>query len=125
MNVRVSSLTLFGALVSTQAPTPRDPAPPPAARVHIRAQHPRHQHPAGALSQLETSRIGETERRRLLEEELRGVPEGPCWLLQLCVSLVTQPREELYSDSDAGGSSGASLEPSPVDLKPCRLVLCL
>lgn len=43
------------------SPPPRDPAPPPAARVYICAQHPRQQHPAGALSQLETSR---SERRR-------------------------------------------------------------
>uniref|UniRef100_A0A8C2A8X4 HEAT repeat-containing protein 6 n=1 Tax=Cyprinus carpio TaxID=7962 RepID=A0A8C2A8X4_CYPCA len=127
VNVRVSSLTLFGALVSTQAPLPE---------IQLLLQQP------GSTSALSTPGISTPQElshnwrlpaRRDGEASspgggVEGGPEGPCWLLQLCVSLVTQPREEPYSDSDAGGSSGASLEPSPVRLEALQdktQVLCI
>ncbi len=120
VNVRVSSLTLYGALVSTQAPLPE---------IQLLLQQP------GSTSALSTPGISTPQElshnwrlpaRRDGEASspgggVEGGPEGPCWLLQLCVSLVTQPREELYSDSDAGGSSGASLEPSPVRLEALQV----
>uniref|UniRef100_A0A4W4GWS9 HEAT repeat-containing protein 6 n=1 Tax=Electrophorus electricus TaxID=8005 RepID=A0A4W4GWS9_ELEEL len=124
VNVRVSSLTLLGALVSAQAPlpevrlflqqpgsahgppasggsTPQGPHPPGW-------RHPGHGEPAVPGSGTE------------------GTPEAPCWLLQLCVALVTQPREEPHSDSDA--ASSGSLEPSPVRLEALQdktQVLCI
>ncbi|XP_043077766.1 HEAT repeat-containing protein 6 isoform X2 [Puntigrus tetrazona] len=121
VNVRVSSLTLFGALVSTQAPLPE---------IQLLLQQP------GSASTLGTPGISTPQElshnwrlpaRRDGEVSSPGVgaegaPEGPCWLLQLCVSLVTLPREEPYSDSDAGGSSGASLEPSPVRLEALQVL---
>uniref|UniRef100_A0A8C2EEW4 HEAT repeat-containing protein 6 n=1 Tax=Cyprinus carpio TaxID=7962 RepID=A0A8C2EEW4_CYPCA len=121
VNVRVSSLTLFGALVSTQAPLPE---------IQLLLQQP------GSTSALSTPGISTPQElshnwrlpaRRDGEASspgggVEGGPEGPCWLLQLCVSLVTQPREEPYSDSDAGGSSGASLEPSPVRLEALQVL---
>uniref|UniRef100_A0A672T658 HEAT repeat-containing protein 6 n=1 Tax=Sinocyclocheilus grahami TaxID=75366 RepID=A0A672T658_SINGR len=127
VNVRVSSLTLFGALVSTQAPLPE---------IQLLLQQP------GSTSALSTPGISTPQElshnwrlpaRRDGEASspgggVEGGPEGPCWLLQLCVSLVTQPREEPYSDSDAGGSSGASLEPSPIRLEALQdktQVLCI
>uniref|UniRef100_A0A4W4GSU5 HEAT repeat-containing protein 6 n=1 Tax=Electrophorus electricus TaxID=8005 RepID=A0A4W4GSU5_ELEEL len=117
VNVRVSSLTLLGALVSAQAPlpevrlflqqpgsahgppasggsTPQGPHPPGW-------RHPGHGEPAVPGSGTE------------------GTPEAPCWLLQLCVALVTQPREEPHSDSDA--ASSGSLEPSPVRLEALQV----
>uniref|UniRef100_A0A4W4GWM8 HEAT repeat-containing protein 6 n=1 Tax=Electrophorus electricus TaxID=8005 RepID=A0A4W4GWM8_ELEEL len=118
VNVRVSSLTLLGALVSAQAPlpevrlflqqpgsahgppasggsTPQGPHPPGW-------RHPGHGEPAVPGSGTE------------------GTPEAPCWLLQLCVALVTQPREEPHSDSDA--ASSGSLEPSPVRLEALQVL---
>lgn len=119
VNVRVSCLTLFGALVSTQAPLPE---------IQLLLQQP------GSTSALNTPGIRTPQElshnwrqpARKDEDasspgEVEGGPEGPCWLLQLCVNLVTQPREEPHSDSDAGGSSGASLEPSPVRLEALQV----
>ncbi|KAK2873041.1 hypothetical protein Q8A67_022938 [Cirrhinus molitorella] len=121
VNVRVSSLTLFGALVSTQAPLPE---------IQLLLQQP------VSTSALSTPGISTPQElshnwrhpaRRDGEASspgggVEGGSEGPCWLLQLCMSLVTQPREEPYSDSDAGGSSGASLEPSPVRLEALQVL---
>uniref|UniRef100_A0A673ILG5 HEAT repeat-containing protein 6 n=1 Tax=Sinocyclocheilus rhinocerous TaxID=307959 RepID=A0A673ILG5_9TELE len=121
VNVRVSSLTLFGALVSTQAPLPE---------IQLLLQQP------GSTSALSTPGISTPQELshnwRLLTLRdgeisspgggVEGGQEGPCLLLQLCVSLVTQPREEPYSDSDAGGSSGASLKPSPVRLEALQVL---
>ncbi|XDV39080.1 hypothetical protein PO909_008371 [Leuciscus waleckii] len=116
VNVRVSCLTLFGALVSTQAPLPE---------IQLLLQQP------GSTSALNTpgvrtpQELSHNWRRPGTSSPggaVEGGPEGPCWLLQLCVSLVTQPREEPYSDSDAGGSSGASLEPSPVRLEALQVL---
>uniref|UniRef100_A0A8C1HDI4 HEAT repeat-containing protein 6 n=1 Tax=Cyprinus carpio carpio TaxID=630221 RepID=A0A8C1HDI4_CYPCA len=121
VNVRVSSLTLFGALVSTQAPLPE---------IQLLLQQP------GSTSALSTPGISTPQElshnwrlptRRDGEASspgggVEGDPEGPCWMLQLCVSLVTQPREEPYSDSDAGGSSGASLEPLPIRLEALQVL---
>uniref|UniRef100_A0A8C1S9U6 HEAT repeat-containing protein 6 n=1 Tax=Cyprinus carpio TaxID=7962 RepID=A0A8C1S9U6_CYPCA len=116
VNVRVSSLTLFGALVSTQAPLPE---------IQLLLQQP------GSTSALSTpqelSHNWRLPTRRDGEASspgggVEGDPEGPCWMLQLCVSLVTQPREEPYSDSDAGGSSGASLEPLPIRLEALQVL---
>ncbi|KAJ8386247.1 hypothetical protein AAFF_G00175670 [Aldrovandia affinis] len=93
VNVRVSSLTLLGAVLSAQAPLPELEDPPG------RDEGP----PEGYAA---------------------GPPGEPCWLLQLCVSLVTQPREEPYSDSDKGtaSSSSGSLEPSPVRLESLQVL---
>uniref|UniRef100_A0A8C1MXY6 HEAT repeat-containing protein 6 n=1 Tax=Cyprinus carpio TaxID=7962 RepID=A0A8C1MXY6_CYPCA len=121
VNVRVSSLTLFGALISTQAPLPE---------IQLLLQQP------GSTSALSTPGISTPQElshnwrlptRRDGEASspgggVEGDPEGPCWMLQLCVSLVTQPREEPYSDSDAGGSSGASLEPLPIRLEALQVL---
>ncbi|XP_077051103.1 HEAT repeat-containing protein 6 isoform X2 [Siphateles boraxobius] len=116
VNVRVSCLTLFGALVSTQAPLPE---------IQLLLQQP------GSTSALNTpgvrtpQELSHNWRRPGTSSPggaVEGGPEGPCWLSQLCVSLVTQPREEPYSDSDAGGSSGASLEPSPVRLEALQVL---
>ncbi|XP_056586118.1 HEAT repeat-containing protein 6 [Triplophysa dalaica] len=122
VNVRVSSLTLFGALVSTQAPLPE---------IHLLLHQPgstsSHSTP-GVTTPQELSQNWRQPVRR--EEETSASPgggaegavEGQCWLLQLCVALITQPREEPCSDSDAGGSGAAALEPSPVRLEALQVL---
>ncbi|KAI4884289.1 hypothetical protein NFI96_019994 [Prochilodus magdalenae] len=121
VNVRVSSLTLFGALVSAQAPLPevqlllQQPGPTvgPGASGGTTPQEP----------SLSWRHPGLRERdSNVPSPGVEGVPEAPCWLLQLCVALVTQPREEPYSDSDAGGSTGGALEPSPVRLEALQVL---
>lgn len=122
VNVRVSSLTLFGALVSTQAPLPE---------IHLLLQQP------GSTSSLSTpgmttpQELSQNWRQPVRREEetsaspgggVEGAAEGQCWLLQLCVALITQPREEPCSDSDAGGSGAAPLEPSPVRLEALQVL---
>lgn len=49
---------------------------------------------------------------------------SPPWMLHLCESLVTQPREE-QSDSEGGGQGGsAALEPLPVRLEALQVRDC-
>ncbi|XP_076835841.1 HEAT repeat-containing protein 6 [Brachyhypopomus gauderio] len=116
VNVRVSSLTLLGALVSAQAPLPE---------VRLLLQQPCSTHgapasggstPRGAPSGWRHPSRGEPDSAS------ESGPESPCWLLQLCVALVTQPREEPHSDSDATGSASGSLEPSPVRLEALQVL---
>uniref|UniRef100_A0A8D3CWF0 HEAT repeat-containing protein 6 n=1 Tax=Scophthalmus maximus TaxID=52904 RepID=A0A8D3CWF0_SCOMX len=126
-NVRVSVLTLYGALVTTQAPlpevqlllqqpdsgggsssgsyTPQDSA----LSWRQRCGESSPSHTPGTPSK----RSSHTHSPNALRT-LTGEDSAPPWLLQLCVSLVTQPREE-QSDSEGGGmGAGAVLEPSPV-----------
>ncbi|XP_017559875.1 HEAT repeat-containing protein 6 [Pygocentrus nattereri] len=123
VNVRVSSLTLFGALVCTQAPLPE---------VHLLLQQPGPSTgpgvSGGATPQepsLNWRQPGRRERDASLPLTGTGVEDVPvasCWLLQLCVALVTQAREEPYSDSDAAGSTSGALEPSPVRLEALQVL---
>ncbi|KAG9265774.1 HEAT repeat-containing protein 6 [Astyanax mexicanus] len=124
VNVRVSSLTLFGAIVSAQAPLPE---------VQLLLQQPSQSMgpgTSGGATPQEQCLSWRQPVRRDREPNLPspggtgvdGVLEAPCWLLQLCVALVTQPRDEPYSDSDAAGSTGGALEPSPVRLEALQVL---
>ena len=136
VNVRVSVLTLYGALVMTQAPLPevqlllrqpegsssagsftpqeatlswrqRDGAPSPS---HTPTAHSQHDplRPPHSPSPCAPRTPSEAEA-------------GPPWLLQLCISLVIQPRED-QSDSEGVGMGGAvSLEPAPVRLEALQV----
>ncbi|XP_048338202.1 HEAT repeat-containing protein 6-like, partial [Sphaerodactylus townsendi] len=112
VNVRVSSLTLLGAIVSVQAPLPE-------VRLLL------HQPSSSGLSDSGSTTprsSGPPDRQRTAPGEpplsLESTPAEPCWLIQLCISLIVLPREDSYSDSDAGGTSNASMfEPSPVRLE--------
>lgn len=96
MNVRVSSLTLLGAIVSSQAPLPE--------------------------VQLLLKQPGGRERDTNPPADMKGSEEAPCWLLQVCVALVTQPREDSCSDSDTGATvTSGSLEPSPIRLEALQV----
>lgn len=134
VNVRVSVLTLYGALVTTQAPLPE---------VQLLLRQPEGSSSAGsftpqdsALSWRQRDGVSSPSRTPVSPSQ-RGsrthsprVPRTPAeedsappWLLQLCVSLVTQPRED-QSDSDGagtGGGGGAALEPSPVRLEALQV----
>ncbi|KAG9351606.1 hypothetical protein JZ751_022857 [Albula glossodonta] len=125
VNVRVSSLTLLGAMLSTQAPLPE---------VQLLLRQPVSSGGAGeGLSEGSTPQEPLSWRsrprkdcpsspRHLPEGDTKGPPAEPCWLLQLCVSLITQPREDAYSDSDKGSASSGSLEPSPVRLEALQVL---
>ncbi|XP_060747166.1 HEAT repeat-containing protein 6 [Tachysurus vachellii] len=98
VNVRVSSLTLLGAMLSSQAPLPE---------VQLLLKQPS---------------SGSRDRDNNTCMDIKGAEEGPCWLLQLCVALVTQPREDSCSDSDTATATSGSLEPSPVRLEALQVL---
>ncbi|KAF1493219.1 HEAT repeat-containing protein 6, partial [Megadyptes antipodes antipodes] len=124
VNVRVSSLTLLGAIVSVQAPLPE---------VQLLLQQP-------SSSGLNNSgsatphRFNASEQWRKAvpsEEEPTDNPAGctssePCWLLRLCVSIVVLPREDSCSDSDANFPSFSSIyEPCPLRLESLQVLALL
>uniref|UniRef100_A0A671WQA3 HEAT repeat-containing protein 6 n=1 Tax=Sparus aurata TaxID=8175 RepID=A0A671WQA3_SPAAU len=125
VNVRVSVLTLYGALVTTQAPLPE---------VQLLLQQPEGSSSGGsftpkdsALSWRQRDGVSSPSRTPLTPSP-RGPrtpaeeASSPPWLLQLCVSLVTQPRED-QSDSDGAGTGGGlALEPSPVRLEALQVM---
>lgn len=133
VNVRVSVLTLYGALVTTQAPLPE---------VQLLLQQPEgSSSSAGSFTPQDStlswrqrdgvsspSRTPATPSQRSSHTQSPSVPRTPAeedssppWLLQLCVSLVTQPRED-QSDSEGTGTGGGALEPSPVRLEALQVM---
>ncbi|KFP36795.1 HEAT repeat-containing protein 6, partial [Chlamydotis macqueenii] len=123
VNVRVSSLTLLGAIVSVQAPLPE---------VQLLLQQP-------SSSGLNNSgsatphRFNSEQWRKALpsEGEPPGNPSGctssePCWLLRLCVSIIVLPREDSCSDSDANFPPFSSVyEPCPLRLESLQVLALL
>ncbi|XP_034057888.1 LOW QUALITY PROTEIN: HEAT repeat-containing protein 6 [Gymnodraco acuticeps] len=128
VNVRVSVLTLYGALVTTQAPLPevqlllRQPESSSSSSGSFTPQD-------SALSWRQRDGVSSPSRTPV-KSSVRSsstAPRTPSeedatapWLLQLCMSLVTQPRED-QSDSDGTGS-GTALEPSPVRLEALQVM---
>uniref|UniRef100_A0A665U8R4 HEAT repeat-containing protein 6 n=1 Tax=Echeneis naucrates TaxID=173247 RepID=A0A665U8R4_ECHNA len=127
VNVRVSVLTLYGALVTTQAPLPE---------VRLLLQQPdsggcstgSFTPQDSALSWRQRDGVSSPSRTPTIQPQRSLHTHSPHvlhtpgeedslapWLLRLCVSLVTQPRED-QSDSE-GASGGAVFEPSPVRLE--------
>nr|XP_004664529.2 HEAT repeat-containing protein 6 [Jaculus jaculus] len=120
VNVRVSSLTLLGAVVSTHAPLPevqlllRQPCSSglgnsDSATPHLSTPDLWKKVPAGPS----------------LEEASLGSPKGsfePCWLIRLCISTVVLPREDSCSGSDAGSATGSTYEPSPMRLEALQVL---
>nr|XP_020508665.1 HEAT repeat-containing protein 6 [Labrus bergylta] len=131
-NVRVSVLTLYGALVTTQAPLPE---------VRLLLQQPEGSTSSGLLTPQDSalswrqrdgvsspsrtpgslSQWGSCTRSPRAPHTPGEEESSPPWLLQLCVSLVTQPRED-QSDSEGAGTGGVSLEPSPVRLEALQVM---
>ncbi|KAL2089636.1 hypothetical protein ACEWY4_014324 [Coilia grayii] len=112
VNVRVSSLTLLGTLVSAQAPQPE---------IQLLLQQ-----PAKMSGDLEFSREEHTQNWRqqssLEEGHWLCGEEGICWLLRLCVCVVTQPREGPQLESDKLHLSPNLLEPPPVKLEALQVL---
>ncbi|XP_066551798.1 HEAT repeat-containing protein 6 [Amia ocellicauda] len=121
VNVRVSSLTLLGAILSAQ---------PPQSEVELLLRQPGSGGGSGVLTPQELRSTdnwrkpnpGLPHARRESPPESRDAPGEPCWLLRLCVSLVTLPREDPYSDSDTGTAPGSPFEPSPVRLEALQVL---
>ncbi|XP_037543328.1 HEAT repeat-containing protein 6 [Nematolebias whitei] len=126
VTVRVSVLTLYGALVTTQAPLPE---------VQLLLQQPEDSGGASgsctpqdsALSWRKRNGVASPARVPAASPHSPYVPRTPTegsgsppWLLKLCVSLVTQPRED---QPDAEGTAGgAALEPPPVRLAALQVL---
>ncbi|XP_021388678.3 HEAT repeat-containing protein 6 [Lonchura striata] len=121
VNVRVSSLTLLGAMVSAQAPLPE---------VQLLLQQP-------SSSGLSSSGSASPGRPGCCEQwgkaapwagqSPQGSPAGrapgePCWLLRLCVSLVVLPREDPCPD---GPSVCSVYEPCPLRLEALQVLALL
>lgn len=121
VNVRVSSLTLLGAIVSVQAPLPE---------VQLLLQQPS----SSGLNSSGSATPGrfsscEQWRKALpwagenpLDNPAGCGPPEPCWLLRLCVSIIILPREDSCSDSDATFPSLSSVyEPCPLRLEALQV----
>lgn len=114
VTVRVSALTLYGAVVTTQAPLPE---------VQLLLQQPDDGSSSqdSALSWRQRNGEVQTSAASSKQSSYTQSPQSPRtpvekggsppWLLKLCLSLVTQPREDHF-DSEGGDT----LEPLPVRL---------
>ncbi|XP_054481118.1 HEAT repeat-containing protein 6 [Anoplopoma fimbria] len=133
VNVRVSVLTLYGALVTTQAPLPevqlllRQPESsssstgsftPQDSGLSWRQRDGMSSPSTPVKSSLRSSQTNSPRVLHTPEEK----DSAPPWLLQLCVSLVTQPREDQSDSEGAGTGGGAALEPSPVRLEALQVM---
>uniref|UniRef100_A0A8B9GH49 HEAT repeat-containing protein 6 n=1 Tax=Amazona collaria TaxID=241587 RepID=A0A8B9GH49_9PSIT len=124
VNVRVSSLTLLGAIVSIQVPLPE---------VQLLLQQPSSSGLSNSGSTTpRRSNSSEQWRKPLPSEgEPPDNPAGctspePCWLLRLCVSIIVLPREDSCSDSDANFPSFSSVyEPCPLRLEALQVLALL
>nr|XP_033778357.1 HEAT repeat-containing protein 6 isoform X2 [Geotrypetes seraphini] len=124
VNVRVSSLTLLGALVSTQ---------PPLQEVQLLLQHPSSSGLANSGAATPHCLNDPEWWKKAPFSELQGealksskrTSCEPCWLVRLCFSIVIQPREDIPSDSDVGFMPGSIYEPSPVRLESLQVLAYL
>ncbi|XP_006154486.1 HEAT repeat-containing protein 6 isoform X1 [Tupaia chinensis] len=120
VNVRVSSLTLLGAIVSTHAPLPE---------VQLLLQQPCSSglsHSSSATPHLSPSDWWKkAPAGPSLEEASVSSPQGssePCWLIRLCISTIVLPKEDSCSGSDAGSAAGSTYEPSPMRLEALQVL---
>ncbi|XP_065387321.1 HEAT repeat-containing protein 6 isoform X2 [Macaca fascicularis] len=123
VNVRVSSLTLLGAIVSTHAPLPE---------VQLLLQQPCSSGLGNSNSA--TPHLSPPDWWKKapagpsLEETSVSSPKGssePCWLIRLCISIVVLPKEDSCSGSDAGSAAGSAYEPSPMRLEALQVLALL
>ncbi|KAM6337698.1 HEAT repeat-containing protein 6 isoform 3-T3 [Alca torda] len=124
VNVRVSSLTLLGAIVSVQAPLPE---------VQLLLQQPSSSglNNSGSATPHRSNSSEQWRKALPSEGEPQDNPAGctssePCWLLRLCVSIIVLPREDSCSDSDANFPSFSSVyEPCPLRLESLQVLALL
>ncbi|XP_068600420.1 HEAT repeat-containing protein 6 [Brachionichthys hirsutus] len=128
VNVRVAVLTLYGALVMTQAPLPE---------IQLLLQQP--EGSSGAESPLSWRKrdLGTSPSGTPLapsqkasctnspcapptpgEQEVRSVP----WLIRFCVSLVTHPGEDQSDGEGRGAGGGAALEHASVRVEALQVM---
>ncbi|KAM4795796.1 HEAT repeat-containing protein 6 [Rhinophrynus dorsalis] len=121
VNVRVSSLTLLGAIVSAQVPLPE-------VQLLLQQQGCSFLPNSGSATPIRLSNVEYCRKESLQElEERNGFlseqsQSEPCWLIRLCISLVVQPREDSCSDSDVSSASAILYEPSPVRLEALQVL---
>lgn len=128
----MSVLTLYGALVTTQAPLPE---------VQLLLRQPESSGSTGSFTPQHSvlswrqrdgvsspSHTPGTVSQRSSCTHSPSVPHTPAeedgslpWLMQLCVSLVTQPREDQSGSEGAGQGGSAALEPLPVRLEALQV----
>ncbi|VTJ91448.1 Hypothetical predicted protein, partial [Marmota monax] len=115
VNVRVSTLTLLGAIVSTHAPLPE---------VQLLLQQPCSSGLSSSNSATPHLSPADWWKKvpagSSLEETSVSSPKGslePCWLIRLCISTVVLPKEDCYSGGDTGSAAGSTFEPSPMRLE--------
>ncbi|XP_048221828.1 HEAT repeat-containing protein 6 [Perognathus longimembris pacificus] len=120
VNVRVSSLTLLGAMVSTHAPLPevqlllQQPCSSGLSNSNSASPH------LGLPDWWKKVPSGSTQ-----EEASISSPKAssePCWLIRLCISIVVLPKEHSCSGSNAGSAAGSTYEPSPMRLEALQLL---
>nr|XP_057933217.1 HEAT repeat-containing protein 6 [Doryrhamphus excisus] len=112
VNVRVSALTLYGALVTTQAPLPE---------VQLLLHQPEGSTGGSSFTPQDAAlswrqREAQPPRTPRTPREVDGAPP---WLLTLCASLVSQPRDD---QSDSEGGAAGPMEPSPVRLEALQVL---
>ncbi|XP_071459058.1 HEAT repeat-containing protein 6 isoform X2 [Marmota flaviventris] len=120
VNVRVSSLTLLGAIVSTHAPLPE---------VQLLLQQPCSSGLSSSNSATPHLSPADWWKKApagsSLEETSVSSPKGslePCWLIRLCISTVVLPKEDCYSGGDTGSAAGSTFEPSPMRLEALQVL---
>ncbi|XP_053313681.1 HEAT repeat-containing protein 6 [Spea bombifrons] len=116
VNVRVSSLTLLGAVVSAQITLPE-------------VQQLLHQpdylllSSNGSVCDCEWWRkeqLPDLDGKNCIHSEQSH--SEPCWLIRLCITLVIKPREDTYSDNDGATVCTLLSEPSPVRLEALQVL---
>lgn len=123
VNVRVSVLTLYGNLLMNQAPLPE---------VQLLLRQPDSSSSSSSLHTPQDSSLSWRHRdsgdSQPATPSRCSVPRTPAeddgsppWLLRLCESLVTQPREDQSDGEGAGPGGGAALEPLPVRLEALQV----
>ncbi|KAF6298673.1 HEAT repeat containing 6 [Rhinolophus ferrumequinum] len=120
VNVRVSSLTLFGAIVSTHAPLPE---------VQLLLQQPCSSGLGNSNSATPHLSSPDWWKKApsgpFLEEASVSPPKGssePCWLIRLCISIVVLPKEDCCLSIDATCVAGSSYVPSPMRLEALQVL---
>ncbi|XP_077021230.1 HEAT repeat-containing protein 6 [Tamandua tetradactyla] len=120
VNVRVSSLTLLGAIMSTNAPLPE---------VQLLLQQPYSSGLSNSSSATPHLSPPDWWKKAAsgpsLEEATVNSPRGssePCWLIRLCISIVVLPKEDSCSGSEGGSAAGSTYEPSPMRLEALQVL---
>ncbi|XP_072325809.1 HEAT repeat-containing protein 6-like isoform X3 [Scyliorhinus torazame] len=125
VNVRVCTLTLLGAIISVQAPLPE---------VQLLLQQPSSSGLSSSgsgtphrLSDTDSWRKPQQAGNRDGDKENSENPQFELgWLLQLCISIITLPKQEPHSDSDTNtGAANSLYEPSPVRVEALQVLALL